>query len=173
MKSSFKRIIALVLVVISVVSIASVSFAEYAGARRLNLRDKASTKGKIQYYFEQGESVTVVGTSGDWYKVKNSSGKTGYSMKKLVTTSTYNPSAWDKTYGAYDYAKTNLKIAKFIKVQKKFNALGVVSPNLDEDGICGAKSVKAIKAFQGMKGLTQDGVAGNGTLEKLYYAKKN
>ena len=173
MKTSFKRIIALVIVIISVVSIASVSFAEYAGARSLKMRDKASTKGKILYYFEQGESLTVLGTSGSWYKVKNSNGKIGYSMQSLVTTSTYNPSDWDKAYGAYDYAQTNLKIDKFKNVQKKFNALGVVSPKLDEDGICGAKSVKAIKAFQGMKGLKQDGVAGNGTLEKLYYAKKN
>lgn len=168
MKKSIRSIIALVLVIVSVFSICSTAFAEYANARSLKMRDKASTSGKILYYFEKGESLTVLGTSGDWYKVKNGNGKTGYAKKSLVTTTAYNPSAWDSYYGAYDYGKTNLKIAKFTKVQTDLNKNGVANPKLSVDGICGEKSVKAIKAFQGKYSLTQDGIAGNGTLKKLY-----
>ena len=52
MKKSIKGIIALALVIVSVFSICSTAFAEYyANARSLKLRDKASTSGKILYYF--------------------------------------------------------------------------------------------------------------------------
>lgn len=39
---------------------------------------------------------------------------------------------------------------------------------LTVDGICGTYTVNAIKAFQGLVGLSVDGVAGNRTKEYLY-----
>lgn len=171
MKKSIKNIIALVLVVISVFSICSTAFAEFyafAGERSLIMREDAKQNSGIKYYFEQGESLTVTGTKGEWYMVKNTSGKTGYSKKSMVTTSPYNPSNWDRLYGAYNYAKTNLKIPKFANVQNDLNRNGVASPKLSVDGICGAKSVQAVKNFQKKYGLSVDGKAGNNTLRTLY-----
>lgn len=52
----------------------------------------------------------------------------------------------------------------------------VMGAGLDTDGICGPKSVAAIKAFQSAYGLTADGICGRNTwakLEEVYTQKTN
>lgn len=53
------------------------------------------------------------------------------------------------------------------KIQKELNRLGY-TPKLDEDGISGSKTKKAIKWFQKRNGLYDDGIVGPKTLAKLF-----
>lgn len=54
---------------------------------KVNLRSSASTDAKVLETLTKGKQVSLLGTSGDWYKVKSSSGKTGWILKGLVTAS--------------------------------------------------------------------------------------
>jgi cell wall-associated NlpC family hydrolase len=56
----------------------------YATTGDLNMRAKASSSSTILKKFSKGSSMTVLSTSGSWYKVK-SSGKTGYVYSKYVS----------------------------------------------------------------------------------------
>lgn len=58
----------------------------YATVDDLNMRKKASSSSKIIKKFKRGNSMKVVSTKGNWYKV-TSSGKTGYVYKKYVSYS--------------------------------------------------------------------------------------
>lgn len=49
----------------------------------LNVRAKTSTSSKVLSVFKKGATRTVLGTKGNWYKVKVN-GKTGYVSKKYV-----------------------------------------------------------------------------------------
>ena len=64
----------------------------------VNVRSSASTDGKVITRASRGENVEVLGSSGDWYKVKYS-GETGYIRKdmlvegKTATSSSSTPTA--------------------------------------------------------------------------------
>lgn len=64
----------------------------------VNIRSSASTDAKVITRASRGENVEVLGTSGDWYKVKYS-GETGYIRKdmlvegKTATSSSSKPTA--------------------------------------------------------------------------------
>lgn len=53
-------------------------------ASSLNMRDRPSTNGKILKRLGNGNKVTILGTSGSWYKVK-SGGTTGYVSKAYIS----------------------------------------------------------------------------------------
>ena len=52
----------------------------------LLLRETASTSARVLGHFRNGTQVTILGESGDFYKV-TVGGKTGYMMKKYIATS--------------------------------------------------------------------------------------
>ncbi|MCM3567661.1 SpoIID/LytB domain-containing protein [Neobacillus mesonae] len=52
-------------------------------AYRLYMRSSASTKGKVVLTLKKNQTVTILSTSGSWYKVKYGS-KTGYVSKKYI-----------------------------------------------------------------------------------------
>lgn len=52
----------------------------------LNLRETASLDARVLAYYYNGKQVEILGTTGDWYKVKVD-GMTGYMMKKFVKVS--------------------------------------------------------------------------------------
>lgn len=57
----------------------------------LNVRDSASTSGKVLATIPYKTVVTVLGTSGDWYKIKvtyNGKTITGYAAKQYITIGT-------------------------------------------------------------------------------------
>ena len=56
----------------------------YATVDDLNMRKKASSSSKILKVFDQGDSFTVTGSKGNWYKV-TSGKKKGYIYKSYVT----------------------------------------------------------------------------------------
>ncbi len=51
----------------------------------LNVRDKASTKGKVVEKIYKNAYVEILKTSGSWYQVKTESGKTGWVSSTYVT----------------------------------------------------------------------------------------
>lgn len=51
----------------------------------LNVRDKASTKGKVVEKIYAGKFVEILKTSGSWYQVKTESGKVGWVSSNYVT----------------------------------------------------------------------------------------
>ncbi|MFC7680624.1 C40 family peptidase [Paenibacillus sp. GCM10028914] len=51
----------------------------------VNLRSKASTSGTIIAKIKKGDNVQVISKTNSWYKVKTSSGKTGYASSKYIT----------------------------------------------------------------------------------------
>ncbi len=58
----------------------------------LLLRETASTDARVLGHYKNGTQVSIIGESGDFYKVKVA-GKTGYMMKKFIrtTSSTQTP----------------------------------------------------------------------------------
>ncbi len=76
------------------------------------------------------------------------------------------------TYGTYSipFAGTNIKSGSKSNdvgvVQFKLNSLGYNCGTVD--GICGTKTVSAIKTFQKAKGLTVDGICGKNTWGRLF-----
>lgn len=74
------------------------------------------------------------------------------------------------------YSKYNIPFTSVVKagtkgtetgiLQFKLNSLGYSCGNAD--GICGSKTVSAIKSFQKASGLTVDGIAGKNTFAKLF-----
>lgn len=58
----------------------------YSTTDDLNMRKKASSSSTILKKFDKGDSFTVTGSSGNWYKVTSGS-KKGYIYKKYVTFS--------------------------------------------------------------------------------------
>lgn len=152
----------------------------------LNLRAKASRDSKSLQTLQKGDEVTILSTTGDWYKV--SYGKyTGYVMKKYIsngkssssskTTSNSNASKSNETtvlaklkkigkpspceYGA---SGNNVK-----KLQKCLAACGYYSGSIDGDYGPGTKS--AVKKLQKAKKLKQTGIADSATIAAMFGEK--
>ncbi|KIR02213.1 P60 extracellular protein, invasion associated protein Iap [Lachnospiraceae bacterium TWA4] len=64
---------------------ASASTTKYINVDALNVRAKASTSGKKLGTVSLGDKVTVIGTSGSFYKISYK-GKTGYISKKYTSS---------------------------------------------------------------------------------------
>lgn len=104
------------------------------------------TNLKHYYAYYTGDIDGVVGT------------KTKSAVKSFQKA---NGLTADGIYGT----NTNSKLVSKIKnLQTLLNKNGA---KLDVDGIVGAKTISAIKAFQKKKGLTQDGIAGTKTMNAL------
>jgi cell wall-associated NlpC family hydrolase len=61
----------------------------------LNLRESNSLSSAIIGKLSQYESVTILGTEGDWFKVQTSSNQVGYTYRTYITK--YDPSAVSDT----------------------------------------------------------------------------
>lgn len=74
------------------------------------------------------------------------------------------------------FSKYNIPFISTVKNGTKGTETGIVQFKLNSlgyncgiaDGICGSKTVSAIKSFQKSNGLTVDGVAGKNTFTKLF-----
>lgn len=138
----------------------------------LILRKSASKTSKALQTLSEGDKMDILAVTGEWYKVRY--GKyTGYVMAKYVDVKGELPkessgSSSDSTSsttlrpGATGSAVKTLQTA----LKKQGCYTGSI------DGKYGSGTTAAVKAFQKKNGLTQDGVAGPKTQEKLYAAKK-
>ena len=137
-------------------------------ARKLILREKASSTSDALQTLPKGTKLEVLGKSGSWYKVTY--GKyTGYvyktyvSVNKTASSSSSSSSATRLEKGSTGSAVKDL--------QTKLKKLGYYDAYVDGD--YGDTTVAAVKAFQKKYNLTADGVAGSETLKKLDSAYKN
>ena len=137
-------------------------------ARKLILREKASSTSDALQTLPKGTKLEVLGKSGSWYKVTY--GKyTGYvyktyvSVNKTASSSSSSSSATRLEKGSTGSAVKDL--------QTKLKKLGYYDAYVDGD--YGDTTVAAVKAFQKKYNLTADGIAGKETLKKLDSVYKN
>ena len=147
-------------------------------ASSLNIRAKANTDSKVIGSVKKGATVTILGTSGSWYKIKRGS-KTGYVAKKYVkkgasssnssssgkNSSSKSSSSKSSSSSSDGTCKPGDKGSAVKKVQQRLKKLGYLSGSVDGDYGNGTKS--AVKAFQKRNGLKQTGTVNAATLKKL------
>ena len=137
-------------------------------ARKLILREKASSTSDALQTLPKGTKLEVLGKSGSWYKVTY--GKyTGYVYKTYVSvTKTASSSSSSSSTTRLEKGSTGSDVKD---LQTKLKKLGYYDAYVDGD--YGDTTVAAVKAFQKKYNLTADGVAGSETLKKLDSAYKN
>ena len=137
-------------------------------ARKLILREKASSTSDALQTLPKGTKLEVLGKSGSWYKVTY--GKyTGYVYKTYVSvTKTASSSSSSSSATRLEKGSTGSAVKD---LQTKLKKLGYYDAYVDGD--YGDTTVAAVKAFQKKYNLTADGVAGSETLKKLDTAYKN
>ena len=131
-------------------------------ARKLILREKASSTSDALQTLPKGTKLEVLGKSGSWYKVTY--GKyTGYVYKTYVSvTKTASSSSSSSSATRLEKGSTGSDVKD---LQTKLKKLGYYDAYVD--GNYGDTTVAAVKAFQKKYNLTADGIAGKETLKKL------
>ena len=137
-------------------------------ARKLILREKASSTSDALQTLPKGTKLEVLGKSGSWYKVTY--GKyTGYVYKTYVSvTKTASSSSSSSSATRLEKGSTGSEVKD---LQTKLKKLGYYDAYVDGD--YGDTTVAAVKAFQKKYNLTADGIAGKETLKKLDSVYKN
>ena len=179
MKNRFGAILGTILL-FSMLAVSAVADTGVVNASSLNIRESASSKSDVIKVVKEGTKVEIKGTSGSWYKV-SVGGKTGYAAKKYLTVSSDKKSSSDKKTSSSSSdsgkkqsssdgtCKKGDKGDAVKKVQKRLKELGYFTASVDGD--FGDATQKAVKSFQKNNGLTNDGVVGKKTLEKLNSSK--
>ena len=131
-------------------------------ARKLILREKASSTSDALQTLPKGTKLEVLGKSGSWYKVTY--GKyTGYVYKTYVSvTKKASSSSPSSSATRLEKGSTGSDVKD---LQTKLKKLGYYDAYVDGD--YGDTTVAAVKAFQKKYNLTADGIAGKETLKKL------
>ena len=131
-------------------------------ARKLILREKASSTSDALQTLPKGTKLEVLGKSGSWYKVTY--GKyTGYVYKTYVSvTKKASSSSSSSSATRLEKGSTGSDVKD---LQTKLKKLGYYDAYVDGD--YGDTTVAAVKAFQKKYNLTADGIAGKETLKKL------
>ena len=131
-------------------------------ARKLILREKASSTSDALQTLPKGTKLEVLGKSGSWYKVTY--GKyTGYVYKTYVSvTKTSSSSSSSSSTTRLEKGSTGSDVKD---LQTKLKKLGYYDAYVDGD--YGDTTVAAVKTFQKKYNLTADGIAGKETLKKL------
>ena len=137
-------------------------------ARKLILREKASSTSDALQTLPKDTKLEVLGKSGSWYKVTY--GKyTGYVYKTYVSvTKTASSSSSSSSATRLEKGSTGSDVKD---LQTKLKKLGYYDAYVDGD--YGDTTVAAVKAFQKKYNLTADGIAGKETLKKLDSVYKN
>ena len=131
-------------------------------ARKLILREKASSTSDALQTLPKGTKLEILGKSGSWYKVTY--GKyTGYVYKTYVSvTKTASSSSSASSTTRLEKGSTGSDVKD---LQTKLKKLGYYDAYVD--GSYGDTTSAAVKAFQKKYNLTADGIAGKETLKKL------
>ena len=125
----------------------------------LVLREEMSTNSDALQTLPKGEELEIIYQDGSWYKVKYGR-YTGFVMSRYVKVSGEVPSK-DSVEGL----RVGSRGSEVKAVQRRLKELGYLTGTVD--GVFGAKTESAVKAFQKRNGLTADGVVGSATLAKL------
>ena len=144
-------------------------------ASSLNVRKAANADANIIGHVREGKKVTILGTSGSWYKI-SFDGKTGYAAKKYIKAGGSSGSSSSGSGSKSSSKSSSSSSAKGTcgpgdkgdavrSVQRRLKTLGYYTGSIDGDYGNGTK--KAVIAFQKKNGLSADGKVGPKTLEKL------
>ena len=128
---------------------------------RVNLRSGPSTAYSRLTYLNRGDTVTVTGTSGNWYAAAFDSYK-GYVHQNYVTLSGGAPSASPSGSTTLRYGSQGAQVKT---LQGNLILLGYLSGSAD--GIYGSNTQAAVRKYQQRNGLSADGVAGAKTLSAI------
>ncbi len=133
----------------------------------LNVRDSASTDGKLITTLSNGTKVKILGKTGAWYKIEFTSGgaaKTGYCHGDYVTVSL--------SYGDKVYAEPTSTLRSGDQgngvywLQIHLSYLGYLNSDYI-NGIFDSNTLTAVKKFQTEKKLDVDGLVGSATRASL------
>ncbi|MBP3452604.1 MAG: peptidoglycan-binding protein [Clostridia bacterium] len=141
----------------------------------LVLRKSASKTSKALQTLDRGDTLEVLSSTGDWYKV--SYGKyTGYVMKQYVKVSgkvEEQTSVKEETKqpvadlgDAPATSRPGDSGSHVKKLQQALQNKGHYNGKID--GIYGSGTTAAVKAFQKKHGLSRDGIAGKVTIKTLF-----
>lgn len=145
----------------------------------LNIRKSASSSADVIAQLENGTALTIIATSGDWYKVSftvNGEKLTGYGHKDYIKIGTYTPPSSDepdepeKEKCPYEEPDVTLRqgdSGESVRwLQWYLYKLGYLKES-DIDGSFGPTTLSAVKEFQTDKKLEVDGLVGSGTRTAL------
>lgn len=157
-KRYFGRLIAATLAMLTLLSFAApgaLALSYGTTQVRVNVRSSASQTSGVLTTVNKGTNVAVLGTSGEWTKVRT--GKyVGYIRSDMLTTAKDST----KTTVKKDVKHDDVKI-----LQVALTILGHYSGDIS--GNAGDKTIAAIKAFQTANQLKADGICGRATWSKL------
>ena len=175
-----KLIIRLIALLAVLVILPVISFADTVGTvncSSLNLRAKASKSSKALQTLARGDTVHILSTSGDWYKV--SYGKyTGFVMKEYISNGGSSDSSSKTTPSESSILAALKKIGKpaacvygakgnnVKKLQQCLAACGYYVGKVD--GIYGRDTKSAVQKLQKAKGLKQTGTADSVTIAAMF-----
>lgn len=130
----------------------------------VNLRKGPSTSYARIGVLYRGNTVTVTGQSGAWYKVTTASGTSGYVYGSYVSI---NSTSSDNT--SENVSSSTLKRGSTGAAVKQLQGNLIMLGYLNDtaDGIFGAKTESAVAQYQRRNGLTSDGLAGSKTTSAI------
>ena len=168
-----RRMVAIALAVLTLFSAAALSpaLAETTGTltARVVLRKSADKESKALQTLPEGDEVSVLDVSGDWYKISYCN-YTGYVMKKYIrvsNTATVANAAKIKALGnAPGALYPGDEGADVKKLQKALKILGYYA--LSYDGVYGDGTKTAVALCQQAEDLEADGIAGKATITAIF-----
>lgn len=119
----------------------------YTVTAKVNLRSKASAKGKILLSIPKGKSVTYVSKTGGWYKVKYGA-KIGYVSTNSIKVTT-------KMTAVSTFAATNYQTIEKVKLRSSGSTKGKILLSIPK-----GKTVKATGKSGGWYKVTYGGKTG-------------
>ena len=171
---------------LTMIPLAALATTGTINTKSVNLRTSATKKSKALSTLNKGDTLTILETHGDWYKV--SYGKyTGYVMKQYVTvnkSSGGKATSGSSTGGAVTSTSATVKSkvgsapgamkkgasgGDVKKLQQALQLVGCYSGSID--GSYGNGTRDAVKKFQKSAGLSQSGNADSKTIAALWGAK--
>ena len=165
----FCALLCLTLLICSL-ALPAVSLAESSGTTnaKVVLRKSSDKDSKALQTLPEGEEVTILSTSGSWYKVRY--GKyTGYIMKKYVDKASESSNA-SKKISALGSAPGIMRVgddnSDVTKLQKALEILGYYDGAID--GKYGNGTKNAVKSYQKDHDLEADGYAGERTIKSIF-----
>lgn len=132
------------------------------------LRKEATKNSKALQTLPVGEKVTILETSGTWYKVRYGS-FTGYLMKKYVNKASEAADASDKIEdlgSAPGIMRVGDENTDVRKLQQALKILGYYDGSID--GKYGKGTKSAVESFQKDENLEVDGYAGELTVKRIF-----
>lgn len=152
-------------------SFAPTALAESSGVTtsKVVLRSTADQSSRALQTVPQGETVTILSTSGSWYKVRYGI-YTGYMMKKYVSQSSASSTSTASKIKALGSAPGLMRVgdenSDVKKLQQALDILGYYDGKID--GVYGSGTTAAVKAYQEDNGLEADGYAGTATVTSIF-----